>query len=229
MAHYAECFVDGSIVIQSPLKPQTPINSPARKKRRPNLSACELPCSPLFFPVTPPTVKKCIADRRSLSSRTGFQDSAGQSSNTPLLPPFVSSAQPSRHVYVDDNSDDEGTYAALVRLATATPIASSTTGGAGSVRVAPNSKVVEKRSSPITVHGSDSEEYPVSDIELNNETLRLLDAPVRTVTVAPTASSSMVVERSRKFPIFVHDSDSEYVVSDIELDDDITKLLDETD
>jgi hypothetical protein len=97
------------------------------------------------------------------------------------------------------------------------------------VRVAPNSMVVEKRSSPITVHGSDSEEYPVSDIELNDEILKLLDAPVRTTTAAPVASSSMVVERSRKFPIIVHDSDSEYALSDIELDDDITRLLDETD
>jgi len=99
--------------------------------------------------------------------------------------------------------------------------------------------VVEKHNSPIIVHGSDSEEYEVSDIELNDAIIKLLD----TATVAPTASSttggtrsagvapspSMVVER-RRFPIIIHGSDSEeYVLSDIELDNNILRLLDEID
>jgi hypothetical protein len=66
-AHYAECFVDDSVAIQRSLNPQSPINSPARKKRRLNLSLFESPYSPLLFPTTPPSLRKRIADRRNRS------------------------------------------------------------------------------------------------------------------------------------------------------------------
>ena len=231
------------------------------------MSLFESPYSPLFFPTTPPSLKKRIAERRNCSC-SGFQDNAGKpsnsdhslaanahhlpqaqvpkaptpSSNTPLLSPFVSSAQPSRHVYVDDCTDEEGEYAALVRLAAATPIASSTTGGTHGAMVVPNSSVAVKRhNTPIVIHDSDSEEFIVSDIELNDEILKLLDTPVRPTAIVLASSttggtrgiraapsSSMVVGR-RSSPISVHGSDSEeYMVSDIELNDNILRLLDES-
>jgi hypothetical protein len=81
----------------------------------------------------------------------------------PLLSPFASRARP--YAFVDDNSEEEGAFAALVRLAeAATPIG--------------------RHSTPIIVHGSDSEEYPVSDIELTEEILKVLDAPVYPTTTA---------------------------------------------
>ena len=231
MAHYAECYVDGSVTIQCDLKPQTPINSPARKKRR---STFESPYSPLLFPVSPPAPKHTVNRRPRTScellipkqkapinrqkhwltraeARNRKAHASSPSADTPLLSPFASRARP--YAFVDDNSEEEGAFAALVRLAeAATPIG--------------------RRSTPIIVHGSDSEEYPVSDIELTEEILKVLDAPVYPTTTALIArvapSSSMVVERHSS-PISIHASDSEeYEVSDIEFVDDALRLLDET-
>jgi hypothetical protein len=229
-AHYVECYVDGSVTIQCDLKPQTPINSPARKKR---CSAFESPYSPLLFPVSPPAPKHTVNRRPHTSceslipkhkvtinrqkhltraeARNRKARAPSPSADTPLLSPFASRARP--YAFVDDNSEEEGAFAALVRLAeAATPIV--------------------RRSTPIIVHGSDSEEYAVSDIELTEEILKVLDAPVYPTTTALSArvapSSSMVVERHSS-PISIHASDSEeYEVSDIELVDDALKLLDET-
>ena len=231
MAHYVECFVDGSVTIQCALEPQTPINSPARKKRR---SAFESPYSPLLFPASPPipehTVKKrkhplslceTLAPKRPVEKRfvtcqkPRFTRAEARirkasipspSGNIPLLSPFSSRAQPSHPVYVEDkstDSDEEGTFAALVRLAAATPIA--------------------RRSSPITVHDSDSE-YLVSDVELTDDVLKLLDAPIHPTTAALSAG----VAPSTSSPIVIYASDSEYDLSDIELDDNTIRLLDQT-
>ena len=110
-------------------------------------------------------------------------------------------------MYIYD-SGDEGTYAALVRLATATPIAS--------------------HSSPIIVHGSDSEEYLVSDIKLTNDVLELLDAPIHPTTAAGSAKVKPRIVEQCGSPIIILASDSEeYKVSDIELDDSTLRLLDE--
>ena len=128
------------------------------------------------------------------------------SANIPLLSPFSSRAQPSRHVYVEDkstDSDEEGTFAALVCLTAAMPIA--------------------RRSSPITVHDSDSE-YLVSNVELTDDVLKLLDAPVHPTTAALSAG----VAPSTSSPIVIYASDSEYDLSDIKLDDNTIRLLDQT-
>jgi len=240
MAHYTECFVDGSITVQPA---QSPIKGPAQKKRRPNLpastpkasgkvrSAFESPYSPLFFPDSPTPEQDVNRQKRPLSScesqfpkytvnrqkhpltRSEVQArkalAPSLSTEAPLLSPFIPRAQSSR-VYVDDDSDEEGTYAALVRLAAATPIAS--------------------RNTPIIVHGSDSEEYLVSDIELTNDVLKLLDAPIRPTTAAGSAKVKPGVVEQRGSAIIVLASDSEeYEVSDIELDDKALRLLDEMD
>jgi hypothetical protein len=232
-AHYTECLLDGSVRIQRALEPQTPINGPAQKKRR---SVFKSPYSPLLFPASLPTPKP-TAKRRNppLSSceqlipnpvvkkyavyrqkhrltRAEARIRAAQPiPPLSLLSLFASRAQPFRHVYVDDKSDEEGEYAALVRLATATPIA--------------------RHSTPISVHSSDSE-YAVSDIKLTDDILKVLNAPVHPTTAALSArvtpSSSVVVER-RSSAIVIHASDSEYDLSDIELDDNTFRLLDQID
>lgn len=230
MAHYVECFVDGSVTIQCALEPQTPINSPARKKRR---SAFESPYSPLLFPASPPIPEHTVKKRKHplslcetlppkhpvekhfanhqkwltrAEARIRKASIPSPSANIPLLSPFSSGAQPSRPVYVEDkstDSDEEGTFAALVRLAAAMPIA--------------------RRSSPITVHNSDSE-YLVSDVELTDDVLKLLDAPIHPTTAALSAG----VAPSTSSPIVIYASDSEYDLSDIELDDNTIRLLDQT-
>lgn len=143
----------------------------------------------------------------------GPDDSQNNSSNSnstqALLSPFIEKAPPSRYVYVDDDSDDEGTYAALVRLAAATPTATPTTSAhlaaalSTSVRV---TTALPAAKSAVVIVISDSEtEYAVSDIELTDELIAQLDHPITIIS----------------------DSDNEYIVSDIELNDAIIAQLDQ--
>jgi len=277
MTHYAECFVDGSVIIQRALEPQIPINGPAGKKRRPNLpastpkasvkvkSAFESPYSPLFFPASPTPEQDVSRKKRPLSSceiipvpkysvnrqkhpltrsEVRAQEALALSStDNPLLSPFTSRVQPTRVVYVDDDSDEEGAYATLVHLAAATPIApaqpsrvvyvdddSDEEGAyAALVRLA-NAMPIARPSTPIIVHDSDSEEYMVSDIELTDNVLELLDAPVHPTTATRHAKVEPRLVEQRSSPIVIYASDSEeYEVSDIDLDENTIRLLDELD
>jgi hypothetical protein len=253
MTHYAECFVNGSVIIQCAFEPQIPINGPAQKKRRPNLPAStpkasvkvkstfESPYSPLFFPASPTPEQDVSRQKRLLSSCEilpkysvnrqkhpltraevrAREALASSSTDNPLLSPFTSRAQPSRVVYVDD-SDEEGTYAALVHLTAATPIARAQPSRivyvdddsdeqgtyAALVRLA-DAAPIARPSAPIIVHDSDSKEYIVSDIELTNDVLELLDAPVHPTTAARHAKVEPGLVEQRSSPIVIHASDSE--------------------
>lgn len=228
-------------------------------------SAFESPYSPLFFPTSPtsPTPEQDVSRRKRLLSSCEIlvpkysvnrqkhpltrsevrarEALAPSSINNPLLSPFTSRAQPSRVVYVDNDSDEEGAYAALVHLATAMPIATaqpsrvvyvdddSDEEGAYAtlVRLA---DAVAKPTTPIIVHDSDSEEYMVSDIELTNNVLKLLNAPVHPTTAARHAKVEPGLVDQRSSPIVIYASDSEeYEVSDIDLDKNTLRLLDELD
>ena len=128
-----------------------------------------------------------------------------------LLLPFIEQAPPSRYVYVDDNSDKEGTYAALVRLATATlatsPVATRTNANREVIVISDHESLTASKfaASPSIIEISDlDDEYAVSDNELTDTVI--LDK-VYTPLVFP-------------------DSDDEYIVLDIELNDAIIAELD---
>ena len=132
-----------------------------------------------------------------------------------LLSPFIEQAPPSRCVWVDNNSDEEGGYATLLRLATATPTTSpavASTAINGVVVISDDespitSKAAIASTSVIVISDSDSEdEYFVSDIELTDATVAELD---RSYT-----------------PLVFPDSDDEYDFSDIELTDALIAELD---
>ena len=132
-----------------------------------------------------------------------------------LLSPFIEQAPPSRCVWVDDNSDEEGGYAALLHLATATPTTSpavASTAINGVVVISDDespitSKAAIASTSVIVISDSDSEdEYFISDIELTDATVAELDGSYT--------------------PLVFPDSDDEYDFSDIELTDALIAELD---
>ena len=89
---------------------------------------------------------------------------------------------------------------------------------------------IVSHSTPIIIHGSNSEEYLVSNIELTNDVLKLLDAPIHPMTAVGSAKVKPRVVEQHGSAIIVLASDSEeYEVSDIELDNKALRLLDEMD
>ena len=225
-------------------------------------SAFKSPYSPLFFPASPTpeqdvshrkhplssceilVPKYSVNHQKHLLTRSevqAWEALAPSSIDNPLLFPFTSRAQPSWVVYVDDDSDEEGAYAALVHLATAMPIATAQPSQV--IYVDDNSDeegayatlvhladAIAKPTTPIIVHDSDSEEYMVSDIELTNDVLELLDAPVHPMTATRHAKvePGLVDQCSSSIVIYASDSE-EYEVSDIDLDKNTLRLLDELD
>lgn len=217
--------------IGPPHEAQTPINSPARKKRRPNLLAKTPPVQGSMAASGSSDPTHSASDQKRV--RTGLQATPRKPSPPRmLLPPFTQKPPPSRYVYFDDpDSDEEGTFAALVRLAATSPAATPST----SVPPAAN------RAAAIVI-SDDESPTPASSATTNNgKTIVIVISDDESPTPASSATtnngktiSNFIINisddesavASHSPLILVSDSESEYLVSDIELTDELIAQLD---
>ena len=167
----------------------SPTGTPKAKGKSRAVTSPNSPYAPLSFPSSPESLSRIINRRKVL--HTGLQNTPRKQVQVPkghtpsptprLLSPFIPKASSSRHVYVDDDSDEESGYAALLALTTAMPTPISA--AAGGAKFAPSSSlVVERHNSPIVISDSDSaeevsaeDEYVVSDIEFDDQLIWMLD------------------------------------------------------